>query len=893
VVGRGVMRELLWIVFLYVLAVVSGFSPKLEVSSSFKSPPQALLYFQDSSVVLYHVEDDGTVQRSDNDGQSWSTVQFGGKTTAIQYLIEHPYDSKIAYGLTGGDVHYVTKDQGSSWSEFRVPLTALSGPKPLAFHATQSGYVIVSGIDCPSGDALSPRCQPTTYYTKDSFASKPEVLTEAHKCMWGYATQDLEHEIEGNSVVCLFESDGARMLSMSSDFYRTSEIIRVDGEVLTKVLDFGAVSKYFVAATRHNIDDPKEIRLLVSTNLRTWQFAVFPNEERITETSFTILESSKHSLHVDVVTSQSGRVDEGTFYTSNSNGTFFRKSLERTSRSRVGLVDIEKLEGIDGVLIANVKTDDGIRTKISFDDGRSWSYLSQKDCNSDDCRVNLHAVLDHRNVGRIFSSPAPGIIAGIGNSGDRLKSRQEGDLYVSTDSGLTWSKALSGPQFYEFGDLGNVLLAIEDTEANSIQYSLDRGANWEQYSLKDTIKPMYLLTTPDSTSFKFLLVGTANGKPTTVAINFDGIHSSKCRLETDGSGDFEKWYARYDSDGNPSCVMGHKQYFWRKKVTSQCYVGDLHHEQFASIEDCTCTQEDYECDPQFIRDATGKCVPTAEYQKELDTCVKGQTYQRLKGYKLVPGNSCKKDGGVVLDGSESVVCGSEEKESDGKIKTHQFLFDGQIGDYFYLKADKSSKGDETIIVRNNYDEVFVTHDQGTTWDQILTDSEVIGLFPNPHFSNAVYAVTSDRKLYYSTDRAHSFNKVDPPASPGRSHGSLINFHPNHQDWLIYTGEIGCDNPFSPLCKMESFYSTDGGRSWKSLQENVQRCAWVGGLVKPTDERLIFCDKVYQDGMDYKIQLISSEDYFQSQVMHFDHIIGFALEHEFVVVASVRGLWNRF
>ena len=69
---------------------------------------------------------------------------------------------------------------------------------------------------------------------------------------------------------------------------------------------------------------------------------------------------------------------------------------------------------------------------------------------------------------------------------------------------------------------------------------------------------MALLTLPDSTSQKFLLLGkvlrkdrTGNiGRVVMVHLDFSGTRSRKC-----GERDFEKWYAR---PSHSECLMGHK-----------------------------------------------------------------------------------------------------------------------------------------------------------------------------------------------------------------------------------------------------------------------------------------------------------------------------------------------
>lgn len=103
------------------------------------------------------------------------------------------------------------------------------------------------------------------------------------------------------------------------------------------------------------------------------------------------------------------------------------------------------------------------------------------------------------------------------------------------------------------------------------------------------------MTLPDSTSQKFLVLGQVAresqnsdiGKVAIVYIDFAQTRRSKC---TDR--DFEKWYAR--PTGSRECLMGHKQWYNRRKPDADCYVGEKFHDPEPFNDNCKCTKEDYE-----------------------------------------------------------------------------------------------------------------------------------------------------------------------------------------------------------------------------------------------------------------------------------------------------------
>ncbi|EEB95248.1 hypothetical protein MPER_05812, partial [Moniliophthora perniciosa FA553] len=189
--------------------------------------------------------------------------------------------------------------------------------------------------------------------------------------------------------------------------------------------------------------------LYVTVDTFTWARAEFPHASsaKLRENAYTIVESTTHSLAVDVVMQDSGTI--GTLFVSNSNGTYFTQSLKDTNRNEAGYVDYERIYGLEGVGLANIVANSGqveggwgvekmLRSRITWDDGRSWQYIqpplydangNKIKCNAGDqglmkeqdkCSLHLHSVTTPHNFGRIFSSPAPGIVMGVGSVGDTL-----------------------------------------------------------------------------------------------------------------------------------------------------------------------------------------------------------------------------------------------------------------------------------------------------------------------------------------------------------------------------------------------------------------------------------------------------------------------------------------
>jgi len=103
---------------------------------------------------------------------------------------------------------------------------------------------------------------------------------------------------------------------------------------------------------------------------------------QLTYSAYTVVESSTHSVAVDILTSPSANI--GTLFVSSSEGTYFVEALADTNRNEYGIVDYETLVGLDGIGIANVVANreevvgwnevKKLKSVITFDDGEFCSF---------------------------------------------------------------------------------------------------------------------------------------------------------------------------------------------------------------------------------------------------------------------------------------------------------------------------------------------------------------------------------------------------------------------------------------------------------------------------------------------------------------------------------------
>lgn len=414
--------------------------------------------------------------------------------------------------MTKGKTHYRTDDRGNTWRSFTLPVSPAYVGKPLSFHSKKYGHILYQGIRCEDG-IFEQSCFDDTYYTTDAFSSEAKLLLkDTSKCQFAHSSKDFKHSAHDDLVYCIaFDSTGTNgmhtlsssKLFSSTDFFdkdKKTETLGI-GKNARGIVAFAIVGKFAVVAMRDlSPGNNGEMLLYVTVDTNTWAKGQFPHASsaQLRENAYTIVESTTHSLAVDVMLHDRSTV--GTLFVSNSNGTFFVESLKDTNRNKWGYVDYENLYGVEGVGLANIvanakevearREEKRLQSRITFDDGRTWSRLRPPAQDSEgrrircdpadhDCSLHLHSVTDARNFGAVFSSPAPGFVMGVGSIGAYLRPYKECDTFLSTDAGVTWTMVRKDAHHYEFGDSGSILVVVDDEEStDEIRYSTDLGNTW-------------------------------------------------------------------------------------------------------------------------------------------------------------------------------------------------------------------------------------------------------------------------------------------------------------------------------------------------------------------------------------------------------------------------------
>ncbi|CAI4315291.1 ALI_collapsed_G0007430.mRNA.1.CDS.1 [Saccharomyces cerevisiae] len=288
-----------------------------------------------------------------------------------------------------------------------------------------------------------------------------------------------------------------------------------------------------------------------------------------------------------------------------------------------------------------------------------------------------------------------------------------GETKISVDNGLTWSnlKVVDEENADSFGcditrlercslqgyfcnlklsnpSAGIILMTDGDVQFK-LYFSLDQGRTWSKYELTDAvicIHPSELINTaPDGSGSKFILSGdlvtkaSQEGNATNIlyisgrivyAIDFSAAFDYKTCEEKD----FEDWYL---ADGK--CLNGAKYMYKRRKQDASCLVKRTFKDMILHEIPCdSCTESDYECSSEFVRDAKGDCIPDYDQIALSDICDKanGESVS-LEPLQLIKGDKCKKP--LEIE-AMNIPCEKILRESSNgkKIVTIENKFDFEI-----------------------------------------------------------------------------------------------------------------------------------------------------------------------------------------------------------------------
>lgn len=619
---------------------------------------------------------EGIVYASNNGGNTFVRVPV---TEKVYGFVVGPVEGVVIL-ITAGETFYYSKDGGNTFRKLKAPGPAASRVRPVSYHPEDSSQFIWFLGDCGHPDSKD--C--SAYYTTDSGSSFSKLIDDAVACnyvssIFGLSALEL--------IYCTIEGANHKKLVSSANYFKENE----PKVLFDNIASYAIRSKFVIVATVDT--ELHELRAKVTMDGTTFADADFPSDFKVeAQTSYAILDSGSQSIFMHVTTNSDSGRERGSILKSNSNGTSYVLSLNDVNRNPVGDVDYDRMEGIEGVLIANTvnNPESGdlkkLKSQISFNDGSQWSFLPPPSVDSEGkkfpcvgqslskCSLNLHGFTERPDFRDTFSSAsAIGVLIGVGNVGETLESYEKASTFLSTDGGLSWREIRKGVHQWEFGDQGTILVLVNAVEkTNEIVYSTDEGASWQTFKFAE--KPVTLLdlaTIPTDTSRKFVIFAKSDVKGdefSAYSIDFTHFFARQCELDLDSSsvGDYEYWTPKHP-ESSEGCLFGHEAKFLRRaQGHNDCFIGSAPLDKaYKVVRNCTCTRNDYECDYNYYRDTDGTCKLVkglTPADRKASMCSKPDTFQYFEptGYRKIPLSTCV--GGKSFDAFNPRPCPGHEKE---------------------------------------------------------------------------------------------------------------------------------------------------------------------------------------------------------------------------------------
>uniref|UniRef100_A0AAR2KB70 PKD domain-containing protein n=1 Tax=Pygocentrus nattereri TaxID=42514 RepID=A0AAR2KB70_PYGNA len=317
------------------------------------------------------------------------------------------------------------------------------------------------------------------------------------------------------------------------------------------------------------------------------------------------------------------------------------------------LYDSEHLNmvaGIKGMLIANRKVENQVKTYITYNKGRDWRLLQAPStdlegneiyCVLPFCSLHLQLQMSENPYlsGSITTkSPVPGVIVATGNIGSELSYNNVG-MFISSDAGNSWRQIFDEEHNVWFLDKGGALLAVKQptVPTRHLWISFDEGRQWTRHSF--SAMPLFVdgvLVEPgmDNQILTFFGHFSDRSEWQLIKIDYKSLFTKRC-----AEGDFQTWHLH--NQGEP-CVMGQKQIYMKRRPGLYCMLGK-DSSRILSAEPCICRAHDFD-DYGYERRGDGNCLPAFWFNPATvsRSCSLGQNYLNSTGYRKVAANNCTK-----------------------------------------------------------------------------------------------------------------------------------------------------------------------------------------------------------------------------------------------------------
>ncbi|XP_053184758.1 VPS10 domain-containing receptor SorCS1 [Scomber japonicus] len=604
---------------------------------------QAMVHWsgQNSSVILMLTKLFDFNLNSVTESSLWRSTDYGatyqklndkvGVKTILSYLYVSPNNKRKIMLLTDPEVEsslLISSDEGATYQKYRLNFYILS----LLFHPEQEDWILAYSHD-------------QKLYSSVEFGRRWQLVHERvapNRFYWSKMGLDKEPGLihletsisEGQAlyVTCKLQNcTDANKGKPFPGYIDPNSLVVQDEYVFVQVSTAGRPI-YYVSATRDVFTPMKLPKYTLPKDLHV----ISTDENRVVAAVQEWNQNETYNLYV-----------------SDTSGVYYTLALENvvSSMGPEGnvMVDLYEVAGIKGMFLANKKTDNQVKTHITYNRGRDWRLLQAP--NKDLRGNNIHCVLPYCSLhlhlhvsanpytsGNIASrDSAPGIIVASGSIGSELTTSNV-SVYITSDAGNAWRQIFDEEYAVLYLDQGGALVAIRHTPLpiRHLWLSFDEGRQWSKYSFTST--PLFVdgvLGEPGEETLIMTIFGHVSHRSEwqLVKIDYRSIFNRRCM-----EADYQTWHLH--NQGEP-CLMGVKRIYRKLKPMSRCVMGKTYSVSMTSGP-CDCTEADFECDYGYERRTDGKCNPAFWFHPSAmsRSCTTGMTFLNSTGYRKVVSNNC-------------------------------------------------------------------------------------------------------------------------------------------------------------------------------------------------------------------------------------------------------------